>query len=133
DLAAAPRARARRRAGDPDPAGALVGMMLHDTEGRSLPTFESSPPGPPLGVAARSPRCSPPHAGSATRPVAPEVRLPGVWGVAVEEPNRRGHRSSEPTRVELLLAATLALAACGRAREPQLFESLSPERTGVTF
>ena len=56
-----------------------------------------------------------------------------MWGVAVEEPNRRGHRSSEPTRVELLLAATLALAACGRAREPQLFESLSPERTGVTF
>jgi len=54
DLAAAHRARPRGRAGDPDPAGALVGigMMMRDTEGRTLPTFESSPPGPPLGVAA---------------------------------------------------------------------------------
>ncbi len=33
----------------------------------------------------------------------------------------------------MLLAAALALAACGRAREPQLFELLPPERTGVTF
>jgi hypothetical protein len=31
----------------------------------------------------------------------------------------------------LLLAATIALAGC--AREPQLFELLSPQRTGVTF
>src|SRR6266699_1996695 len=117
--------------------------MMRDAEGRSLrlgtpdsrPTrpLASSPPGPPLGVAVKAPRCSPRYVESATRPVAPEVRLPGVWGGTVEEPNRRGHRSSERTRVELLLAATLALAACGRAREPQLFESLSPERTGVTF
>src|SRR5438034_8561200 len=63
------------------------------------------------------------------RPVAPEVRLPGVWGVAVKEPNRRGHRSPEP----LLLAVALALAACGRAKEPRLFELLPPERTGVVF
>jgi len=56
-----------------------------------------------------------------------------VRGAAVKEPNRRGHRSPEPTRVGLLLAATLALAACRRAREPELFEPLSPSRTGVTF
>jgi len=60
---------------------------MRDTEGRSLPTFESSPPGPPLGVA-----------------------------LALS-----------------LLAGALAIAGCGRAREPQLFESLSPSRTGVTF
>src|SRR5207237_2114096 len=29
--------------------------------------------------------------------------------------------------------AALAVAACGRARQPQLFERLPPERTGVTF
>src|SRR5881397_3102118 len=34
---------------------------------------------------------------SATQPVAPEVRLPGVRGVVVKEPNRRGHRLPEPT------------------------------------
>ena len=58
-----------------------------------------------------------------------------MWGGTVEEPNRRGHRSSEsiPDGSVVLLAAALALAACGRAREPQLFESLSLERTGVTF
>ena len=61
--------------------------------------------------------------------MAPEVRLPGVRGVVVKEPNRRGHRSPEP----LLLAAALALAGCGRANEPRLFELLPPERTGVTF
>ncbi|PYP53720.1 MAG: RNA-binding protein [Gemmatimonadetes bacterium] len=33
----------------------------------------------------------------------------------------------------ILLLAALAVAACGRAREPQLFERLPPERTGVTF
>jgi len=33
----------------------------------------------------------------------------------------------------LLLAAALALAACGRGREPRLFELLPPQRTGVTF
>ncbi len=38
-----------------------------------------------------------------------------------------------PRSIPLLLAATLAIAGCGRAREPQLFELLPPERTGVTF
>ena len=33
----------------------------------------------------------------------------------------------------LAIAAGVALAGCGRAREPQLFELLPPERTGVTF
>ncbi|PYO96125.1 MAG: RNA-binding protein, partial [Gemmatimonadetes bacterium] len=33
----------------------------------------------------------------------------------------------------LTITAALTLAACGRAREPQLFELLPPERTGVTF
>jgi enediyne biosynthesis protein E4 len=33
----------------------------------------------------------------------------------------------------LLLVGGGALAGCGRAREPQLFERLPPERTGVTF
>ena len=61
--------------------------------------------------------------------MAPEVRLPGGWGVSVEEPNRRGHRS----RAVSLVAAAAALAGCGRAREPQLFELLPPSRTGVTF
>jgi len=56
-----------------------------------------------------------------------------VWGAAVKEPNRRGHRSPEPTAVVLVTALALAVAACGRAREPQLFERLPPERTGVTF
>src|SRR6266702_1622775 len=85
----------------------------------------SSPSGPPLVVARAS----------ATRPVAPEVRLPGVGGGAVKEPNRRGHRSPEPMPLApmLVLFGALALAGCGRARKPQLFERLPPERTGVTF
>src|SRR5213079_2038275 len=33
----------------------------------------------------------------------------------------------------LLLVAALTVAGCRRAREPQLFERLAPERTGVTF
>ena len=33
----------------------------------------------------------------------------------------------------MLLLAALAVAGCGRAREPKLFELLSPARTGVTF
>jgi len=33
----------------------------------------------------------------------------------------------------MLLLAALAVAGCGRAREPHLFELLSPDRTGVTF
>jgi len=33
----------------------------------------------------------------------------------------------------ILLLAALALAACGRAREPRLFERLPPERSGVPF
>src|SRR5437588_9593990 len=33
----------------------------------------------------------------------------------------------------VLLPAALSVAACGRPREPQLFERLPPERTGVTF
>jgi len=58
-----------------------------------------------------------------------------VRGVSVEEPNRRGHRSAEPMLAApmLFLFAALALATCGRAREPQLFELLPPGRTGVTF
>src|SRR2546429_9451728 len=78
-------------------------------------------PAPPTGGAGTS----------ATRPVAPEVRLPGVWGVVVKEPNRRGHRSPEP--IAVLLLAALSLAGCSRVREPQLFERLPPERSGVTF
>ena len=54
-----------------------------------------------------------------------------MWGGAVKEPNRRGHRSPEP--IAVLLLAALSLAGCGRAREPQLFERLPPDRTGVTF
>jgi hypothetical protein len=47
------------------------------------------------------------------RGAAPEAKTQGVgWGA-------------------LIVAA--ALAGCGRAREPQLFELLSPSRTGVTF
>src|SRR5436309_2268428 len=49
----------------------------------------------------------------------------------------RGLRSEESLLAEpmLFLFAALALAGCGRAsaREPQLFELLSPGRTGVTF
>src|SRR5437764_8114680 len=78
-------------------------------------------PAPPTGGAGTS----------ATRPVAPEVRLPGVWGVVVRERNGRGHRSPEP--IAVLLLAALALAGCSRVREPRLFERLPPERTGVTF
>ena len=54
-----------------------------------------------------------------------------MWGGAVKEPNRRGHRSPEP--IAVLLLAALSLAGCGRTREPQLFERLPPDRTGVTF
>ena len=36
-------------------------------------------------------------------------------------------------RAALLLAAAVALAGCSRAKEPRLFELLSPESTGVTF
>jgi hypothetical protein len=45
-------------------------------------------------------------------------------------PSRRDRPSASPA---LLLAAALALAGCGRTREPQLFELLSPDRTGITF
>ncbi len=38
-----------------------------------------------------------------------------------------------PLAPMLVLFGALALAGCGRAREPQLFERLAPERTGVTF
>ena len=54
-----------------------------------------------------------------------------MWGVAVKEPNRRGHRSPEPLAV--LLVAALTVAGCRRVRAPLLFERLAPERTGVTF
>ncbi len=59
------------------------------------------------------------------RGAAPEAKTQGFRGAA---PRRAGC-----SPVALTLAATLALAACGRARERQLFELLSPERTGVTF
>src|SRR6266571_6137596 len=62
---------------------------MQRAEGRSLrlgtpdshPTqpLASSPPGPPLGAADSSAACSSRRTGSATGPVAPEVRLPGVW------------------------------------------------------
>ena len=52
-----------------------------------------------------------------------------MWGVVVKEPNRRGHWS----RAALLVAAVMLLVACGRSREPQLFELLPPSRTGITF
>src|SRR2546427_6001197 len=59
----------------------------------------------------------------------------GPSGSGRLEPNRRGHRSPEPMPLApmLVLFGALALAGCGRAREPQLFERLPPERSGVTF
>ena len=42
-------------------------------------------------------------------------------------------RRAASSCVALILAAALTPAACGRSRETQLFELLSPERTGVTF
>jgi len=65
---AAHRARFPGRASDPDPAGAIVRIMMRNAEGRSLrlgtpdnlPTrpLASSPSGPPLGVAGESLSCS---------------------------------------------------------------------------
>src|SRR5437588_4156535 len=78
------------------------------------------------------------------RGAVPEAKTQGVgWGGCQASraegtaPRRRtSHRSPEPIRAgwsRVALAVGLALASCGRAREPQLFERLSPERTGVTF
>src|SRR6266704_822934 len=49
--------------------------------------------------------------------------------------HRRRDRWPEPMPLApmLVLFGALALAGCGRARKPQLFERLPPERTGVTF
>src|SRR5947209_3153021 len=44
-----------------------------------------------------------------------------------------GRRHRMRQRAALLLAAAVALAGCSRAKEPRLFELLSPESTGVTF
>src|SRR2546427_13211040 len=59
----------------------------------------------------------------------------GPSGSGRLEPNRGGHRSAEPMPLAPMLGlfGALALAGCGRAREPQLFERLPPERSGVTF
>src|SRR6059058_1255172 len=41
--------------------------------------------------------------------------------------------TASPEPIAVLLVAALTVAGCRRAREPQLFERLAPERTGVTF
>ena len=69
------------------------------------------------------------------RGAVPEAKTQGVgWGGC--QASRAGgtapRRAAGPY-VALTLAAVAALVGCGRAREPQLFEPLSPERTGVTF
>ena len=58
------------------------------------------------------------------RGAVPEAKTQGV-GTAP--------RRAACHRVVLTVTAALALAGCGRAREPQLFELLPPSRTGVTF
>ena len=65
------------------------------------------------------------------RGAVPKAKTQGVgWGGC--QASRAG--GTGPRRAAALtLFAGLALAGCGRAREPQLFERLSPERTGVTF
>ena len=60
------------------------------------------------------------------RPVAPAVRLPDR-----DPPGGTAPRRAASSWGALLVA--VAVAGCGRAREPQLFELLSPGRTGVTF
>src|SRR5437879_13302822 len=75
------------------------------------------------------------------RGAVPEAKTQGVgWGGCQASraegtaPRRRtSHRSPEPIRAgwsRVALAVGLALAGCGRAREPQLFEPLPPERSG---
>src|SRR5438094_1415031 len=41
--------------------------------------------------------------------------------------------TASPEPIAVLLVAALTVAGCRRAREPQLFERLPPERSGVTF
>src|SRR5437773_2498001 len=95
----------------------------------------ASPPGPPVA--------SPILAGSTTSPqmcrrrrgAVPEAKTQGV-GLRGGEASRAGGtapRRAASSCVALILAAALTPAACGRSRETQLFELLSPERTGVTF
>jgi len=74
------------------------------------------------------------------RPVAPAIRLldshpPTPLGASPPGPPVASPFLPRAAccPVALTLAAALALAGCGRAREPQLFERLPPERTGVTF
>src|SRR5207302_330287 len=51
-----------------------------------------------------------------------------------DRPSASAPLRPEPTvDASTLLVAALALAGCARVREPQLFERLPPERTGVTF
>ena len=64
----------------------------------------------------------------------PKAKTQGVgWGGC--QASRAGGTAPRraPSRVGLTLAAVAALASCGRTREPQLFERLPPERSGVTF
>src|SRR2546430_727990 len=95
----------------------------------------ASPPGPPVA--------SPILAGSTTSPqmcrrrrgAVPEAKTQGV-GLRGGQASRAGGtapRRAASSCVALILAAALTPAACGRSRETQLFELLSPERTGVTF
>ena len=58
------------------------------------------------------------------RGAAPKAKTQGV-GTSL--------RRAACHRLVLTVTAALTLAGCGRAREPQLFELLSPSRTGVTF
>jgi len=69
------------------------------------------------------------------RGAVPEAKTQGV-GLRGGQASRAGGtapRRAASSCVALILAAALTPAACGRSRETQLFELLSPERTGVTF
>src|SRR5207245_2223671 len=70
-----------------------------------------------------------------SHPATPLGASPPGPPVASPMCKRRGAASGIAPRraAALTLVVALALAACGPAREPQLFERLPPERSGVTF
>src|SRR5205807_1056541 len=69
------------------------------------------------------------------RGAVPEAKTQGValGGGQASRAGGTAPRRAASSCVALVLAAALTPAACGRSREPQLFELLSPQRTGVTF